>query len=121
MSFEKKELTAEQVDRMLDGVLIGTPKAKDAPLFSHFERAADFRTGELQRLMQDESFKRYKAMDKSGQVWRIQNPALLSYQMYLGISPVRDIIRERVSDEELGRNLPALRGKGRRATVEVDL
>lgn len=60
-------------------------------------------------VLDEEWFRDYKAADAEGNVWLVQNPALIVAQAYRGITPIRRREPRRADLFSTGSNLPARR------------
>lgn len=82
--------------RDLDAILPEYKRVTQAPKFADLERYAEENDLEIDHVMEGEARNRYKACDARGNVWLIQNPALLTFRSLRRDSGLLNLIREPV-------------------------
>lgn len=83
MSFNQTTLPWQKVSVIFDRIIPEFERVSRAPDFSTFKERATSEEN-LAIIMQQEAKKKYKAIDtRTGDVFLMQNPALMSYQIHL--------------------------------------
>jgi len=67
----------------LQSVFTEYKKISEAPTFLQLKKKAK-NDEHLQELIEVEKITKYKAIDNQGNIYAVENPALLSYQIYMG-------------------------------------
>lgn len=86
-----------ELSAKLDDVLPEYRRVDKAPKLSALEWRAESSGRSLHSVIEEEKLARYKAIDLSGGVFLLQNPAILTCQSVHGADRIVDIIRERVA------------------------
>lgn len=69
---------------ILNGYLPHLLRVDQAPSLDGLEKRAEEEKRPLESIIEDESYRRYKAMDGAGNIFEVQNPALMSWQCSMG-------------------------------------
>lgn len=103
----------------LDGFYPEYKKVSEAPNLYALESRAYREKRSLHSVLEEEKLVRYKAIDSSGGVFLLQNPALLTVQCHAFAERIIDIVRERVGTIKESKNGAKLIGTQRSEALAI--
>jgi len=103
---------------LLLAVSCGLEPVAKAPSFRELEARADREGRAVDDIIADESFRRYKAHDRFGNIYKMQNPALMTWQVRKRADVVQGVEKVRIlSRAEAEANV---RGQSSRKNASKD-